>query len=56
MPSGRWPERVKAFRKWATDQVERGTVAGNSVTSSKRKTPTWRRKRRKRKKNRGFQD
>jgi len=56
MPSGRWPERVKAFRKWATDQVDRGTVAGNSVTSSKRKGRKWRLKRRKRKKTRGFQD
>jgi len=54
MPSGRWPERVKDFRKWATDQVDRGAVAGNKVTSSRGRK--WRMKRRKRKKNRGFQD
>jgi len=56
MPSGRYPERVKAFRKWATDQVDRGTVAGNSVTSSRTRPTKWRRKRRKRRKRNGSQD
>jgi len=54
MPSGKYPDQVGAFQKWATDQVKRGTVAGNKVTSSRGRK--WRMKRRKRKKNRGFQD
>jgi len=54
MGSGRWPDGVKSFRKWATDQVDRGTVAGNKVTSSRR--GTRRKKRQRRRKNHGFQD
>jgi len=54
MGSGRWPDRVKDFRKWSADQVDRGTVAGNKVTSSRGRK--WRMKRRKRKKTRGSQD
>jgi len=54
MPSGRWPERVKDFRKWATDQVDRGTVAGTKVTSSRGRK--WRLNRRRRKKTHGSQD
>lgn len=49
MPMGRYPERVKPFRKWAADQVDRGTVAGNKVTSSRGRK--WRLKRRRRKRN-----
>jgi len=51
---GKYPEKVKDFRRWATDQVDRGSVAGNKVTSSRGRK--WRMKRRKRKKTRGFQD
>jgi len=47
MPMGRYPERIGPFRKWATDQVNRGSVAGNKVTSS-RKGRRWRLKRKKR--------
>lgn len=47
MPTGRYPEKVKDFRRWATDQVDRGSVAGNKVTSFKRGRK-WRLKRRKR--------
>jgi len=54
MGSGRWPDGVKAFRRWATDQVDRGTVAGNKVTSSRGRK--WRMKRRRRKKTHGSQD
>lgn len=48
MPMGKYPEKVKDFRRWATDQVDRGSVAGNKVTSRGRK---WRLRRRKRRKN-----
>lgn len=54
MGSGRWPEQVKAFRKWAADQVDRGTTAGNKVTSSR--NTSRRRKRRIRRKNNGSKD
>jgi len=54
MASGRWPDGVKPFKKWATDQVDRGTVAGNKATSSRGRK--WRMRRRKRKKNRGSMD
>lgn len=47
MPFGKYPEGVGPFQKWATDQVKRGTVAGNKVTSSRGRK--WRLKRRKRK-------
>lgn len=52
MPWGKYPEGVGPFQKWATDQVKRGSVAGNKVTSSKRGRK-WRLKRRKRKKQDG---
>jgi len=48
---GRYPERVGDFQKWATDQVRRGSVAGNKVTSSRGRK--WRMKRKKRKKKDG---
>lgn len=48
MPTGRWPDQVGPFQKWATDQVKRGSVAGNKVSSRGKK---WRMKRRKRRKN-----
>jgi len=54
MPTGRWPEKVKDFRRWSTDQVDRGTVAGNKATSSRGRK--WRMKKRKKRKKHGFQD
>jgi len=48
MPLGKYPDQVGSFQKWATDQVKRGTVAGNKVTSSRGRK--WRLKRRRRKK------
>lgn len=47
MPSGKYPDQVGAFQKWASDQVKRGSVAGNKVTSFKRKNRRLRRKSRK---------
>jgi len=47
MPMGRYPDRVKDFRKWASDQVDRGSVAGNKVTSFRRKNSKMTRRRRK---------
>jgi len=46
MPSGKYPDQVGAFQKWATDQVKRGSVAGNKV-SFKRKNRRLRRNSRK---------
>jgi len=54
MPMGKYPDQVGAFQKWATDQVKRGSVAGNKVTSSRGRK--WRLKRRKGRKKRGLQD
>lgn len=51
MPSGKYPDQVGQFQRWATDQVKRGSVAGNKVTSSRGRK--WRLKRRKRKKQDG---
>lgn len=49
MPWGRYPEGVGPFQKWATDQVKRGSVAGNKVTSRGRKWRLQRKRRKKRK-------
>lgn len=46
MPYGKYPERVGPFQKWAQDQVKRGDVAGNRVTSRSRKTRRARRRKR----------
>jgi len=52
MPMGRYPERVKPFRKWAQDKVDNSKLS-DSVTphgrrsSSKSKTRRRRRKKRK---------
>lgn len=54
MPLGKYPEQVGAFQKWATDQVKRGAVAGNKVTSSRGRKP--KRRKRKSRRKRGFQD
>lgn len=35
MPYGRWPDRVKAFRRWAADRVDKAKVT-DSVTGSSR--------------------
>lgn len=48
MPMGRYPEKVKDFRKWSTDQVDRGSVAGNKVTSFRKKNSKMTRRRRSR--------
>lgn len=49
MPLGRYPERVKAFRKWSNERIDKATI-NDSVTgaSSSRTRPTRRRKRRRR--------
>jgi len=49
MPYGRWPERVKAFRKWSNERVDKAQIT-DSVTGSRasRGGRTHARKRRKR--------
>lgn len=45
MPYGRWPERVKDFRKWSSQHIDKAKIT-DSVTGSK--TSRMRRKRRRR--------
>lgn len=51
MPSGRYPDRVKSFRKWAADRVDKAKI-NDSATSHggrRRSKKKWlRKKRRKR--------
>lgn len=54
MPYGKYPDRVKPFRKWAGDRIDkaeindRATSTGSkgSKTSGRRRPRTFRRKRR----------
>lgn len=43
MPYGRYPERVKAFRKWSTERIDKATI-NDSVTSTGGKTRRRRRR------------
>lgn len=45
MPLGRYPDRVKAFRKWSTERIDKATI-NDSVTGASRPRPQLRRKRR----------
>lgn len=36
MPYGRWPERVKDFRKWASEKVDKGTITDRATGSGRR--------------------
>lgn len=51
MPYGRYPERVKPFRKWASDRVDKATI-NDSATGSRFR----RRKRRLRRKRRSMEE
>lgn len=54
MPLGRYPDRVKAFNKWARERVDKATI-NDKVTGASRPRPQFRRRRRRRRKN-GSQD
>lgn len=45
MPYGRYPERVKDFRKWSTDRVDKAKI-NDSVTGSRVSVTRSRRKNR----------
>lgn len=50
MPLGRYPDRVKAFRKWASTKVDDSKLSDSATPSGKRtsrKQATRRRRRRK---------
>jgi len=50
MPLGRYPERVKDFRKWSTDRIDKAKI--NDSATGSRVSKTRRRKRRRRSKRR----
>lgn len=49
MPFGRWPDRVKEFKKWSTGQVDRAKITGSATGSKGSKFHVKRRRRRRRK-------
>lgn len=51
MPSGAYPGRVKAFRKWAAERIDKADI-NNSVTGGRAPTLHVKRKRRRRRKRR----
>lgn len=57
MPYGKYPERVKAFRKWSQERIDKATI-NDSVTSAgaSRPRPQFRRKRRFRRRKKKAQD
>lgn len=50
MPLGRYPERIKAFQKWARGQVEAGKLTGSATPGSYKTGRSGRRRRRRRRK------
>lgn len=50
MPYGRYPERVKAFKKWARGQEEAAKLTGSATPGSFRTFRKRRRRRRRKKK------
>lgn len=48
MPYGRWPDRVKDFRKWANQKVDKGRITDSATGSSKRFRIRKRKRRRRR--------
>jgi len=54
MPLGRYPERVKKFRQWATKQVDDAKLSG-SVTPGGHKKPSRSRRPKRRKRSRKAQ-
>lgn len=52
MPFGKYPERVKPFRKWAQERVDKATM-NDKATSFRRSSRGLRRRRRLRKKRTG---
>jgi len=53
MPYGRYPERVKDFRKWSTDRVDKAKITDSATGSRSRGTSknSTRKRRKKRKRN-----
>jgi len=52
MPLGRYPDRVRPFRKWATEMVDKATISNSATGFRKRssRAKLWKRRRRKKKK------
>lgn len=53
MPLGRYPERVKPFRKWSQKQVDDAKISGSATPGGTRAT---RRKKKKRRRRSGVKD
>jgi len=51
MPYGKYPERVKDFRKWSTDRVDKAKI-NDSATGSSGSSKNGKRKRRARRRKR----
>lgn len=50
MPLGRYPDRVKAFRKWSSGKIDDSKLSDSATPSGKRGSIRRRIRRRKRKK------
>lgn len=51
MPMGRYPDRVKPFRKWAQDKMDNAKLSDSATPSAAKRSSRgrkWRLKRRKR--------
>lgn len=47
MPYGKWPDRVKAFRKWSQERIDKGSITDSVTSKSGSRRKTTRRRRRK---------
>lgn len=61
MPIGRFPDRVKPFRKWAQEKMDNAQLSESatphvSKASSMKRGRKWRLRRRKRRNRRGSKD
>lgn len=48
MPLGRYPERVKAFRKWAAERIDKASITDSVTGSTTSRTHPRRRRRNRR--------
>lgn len=48
MPLGKYPERVKAFRKWAAERIDKASITDSVTGSTTSRTHPRRRRRNRR--------
>lgn len=56
MPYGRYPERVKQFRKWSAERIDKAKITDSVTGSRTSKFHMKRRRRRRRRKKKNAQD